>query len=456
MKANSKTGKPKKDSPPRNAGTPLLVAAAVILVVFGGVGAWSGTAPIDSAAVAPGVVAVESDRRTVQHLEGGIISEILVKENSSVRQGQVLIRLDDTRARAQEEVVRGERHTQLATEARLIAERDNRKSIAFPPELLARRATDQKVEEILKLQEVQFETRMAAIKGQRDIYRQRIQQLEEQIAGFQALVTSKQRQAELINEEIRMIEGLVKAGHVTRQRLLALQREGSRLEGEVGEHVASIAKARQTIGETQLQIIQLDNERHQDIAKELREVQAKSFESSERLGMLEDQTRRLDIVAPVDGVVIGLQYVTIGGVIAPGATILSLVPTNDRVVVQAQIAPPDIDSVHAGMPVHIRFVTVAAKQIPVLQGTLEYVSADRLTTEQRPNNLATASMPALVPNAFYTGRVTIPREELDKLDNMKLHTGMPVEVLINRGERTVLQYVMGPLSNNFARAFKEK
>ncbi|WP_395711629.1 HlyD family type I secretion periplasmic adaptor subunit [Reyranella sp.] len=440
--------------PPRNAVRPLVLAGVVILIVFGGIGAWSATAPIDSAVVAPGMIAVESDRRSVQHLEGGIVAEVLVKEGSVVKQGQLLMRLDETRTRAQEEVARGERYTQLAAEARLTAERDEQKAISFPEDLLARKS-DKKVGEILKLAEAQFQTRNAAIKGQRQILQQRIVQLEEQIEGFRALQKSKARQGELIDEEMRMIEDLVKKGHVTRQRYLALQREASRLDGEAADHIASIAKAQQTIGETKLQILQLDNDRAQEITKELREVQAKLFEATERLGMLEDQSRRLEITAPVDGTVINLAYVTVGGVVPPGATILAIVPSNEKIVAQAQVSPADIDSVHPGQSVHLRFTTVAAKNTPVLEGTLEYVSADRLTMDQRPG-LSTAAMPTLVPNAFYTARVTIDSKELAKLGDLKIHTGMPVEVLINRGERTALQYIAGPISNNFARAFKER
>lgn len=440
--------------PPRNAMRPLVLAGVVILVVFGGIGAWSATAPIDSAVVAPGMIAVETDRRSVQHLEGGIVAEVLVKEGAVVKQGQLLMRLDETRTRAQEEVARGERYTQLAAEARLTAERDDQPSVTFPEELLARKS-DKKVGEILKLANAQFTTRATAIKGQRQILQQRIVQLEEQIEGFRALQKSKARQGELIDEEMRMIEDLVKKGHVTRQRYLALQREASRLDGEAADHIASIAKAQQTIGETRLQILQLDNDRAQEITKELREVQAKMFEATERLGMLEDQSRRLEITAPVDGTVINLAYVTVGGVVPPGATILAIVPSNEKIVAQAQVSPADIDSVHPGQSVHIRFSTAAAKNTPVVEGTLEYVSADRLTMDQRPG-LSTAAMPTLVPNAFYTARVAIDNKELAKLGDLKIHTGMPVEVLINRGERTALQYIAGPLSNNFARAFKER
>ena len=444
----------KDAAPPRNAMRPLVLAGVVILVVFGGIGAWSATAPIDSAVVAPGMIAVETDRRAVQHLEGGIVAEVLVKEGAIVKQGQLLMRLDETKTRGQEEVARGERYTQLAAEARLTAERDYRPSVTFPDELLARKS-EKKVADILKLANAQFETRATAIKGQRQILQQRIVQLEEQIEGFRALQKSKARQSELIDEEMRMIEDLVKKGHVTRQRYLALQREASRLDGEAADHIASIAKAQQTIGETKLQILQLDNDRQQEITKELRDVQAKLFEATERLGMLEDQSRRLEITAPVDGTVINLAYVTVGGVVPPGATILAIVPSNEKIVAQAQVSPADIDSVHPGQLVHIRFSTASAKNTPVLEGTLEYVSADRLTMDQRPG-LSTAAMPTLVPNAFYTARVTIDNAQLAKLGDLKIHTGMPVEVLINRGERTALQYIAGPLSNNFARAFKER
>ena len=439
--------------PPRNPVKPLVVAALVVVTVFGGVGAWSATAPIDSAVVASGVVAVESERRTVQHLEGGIVSEILVKDGATVRAGQVLMRLDDTRIRAQDETVRGERYAQLAIEARLLAERDDLPSIQFPAALMSR-MSDKKIREIVDLQKSQFEAKQTAIKGQRQILQQRIQQLDEQIVGLEALHKSKRRQGDLIEEEIRMIEGLVKAGHVTKQRMLALQREASRLDGEAADHISAIAKARQQIGEARLQIMQLDNDRQQEIAKELRDVQSKLFESAERLNMTEDQARRLEVIAPVDGVVMNLAYVTVGGVVSPGATILTIVPSNDKLIVQAQISPADVDSVHPGQTVHIRFTTVAAKQVPVLTGTLEYVSADRLINEQRPG-ITSSNAPALVPNAYYSGRITVDAKELEKLDKLKLHAGMPVEVLINRGQRTVFQYVMGPLSNQFARAFKE-
>ena len=439
---------------PRNPLRPLAIAGATIVIVFGGVGAWSATAPIDSAVVAPGVIAVESERRTLQHLEGGIVADVLVRDGMPVKEGQLLIRLDETRVHAQDEVIRAERQAQLAIEARLLAERDDRATIEFPKSLYEQRS-NRKLQEIMALQQSQFETRRAAISGQRQILNQRVQQLEEQIVGLEALQRSKTRQAGFIQEEIKMIEGLVKAGHVTRQRLLSLQREQARLDGEAADHVSAIAKARQQIGETRLQIMQLDNDRQQEISKELRDVQAKLFESAEKLNMTEDQTRRLDIVAPVDGVVMNLAFVTIGGVIGPGATVATIVPTNDKLVVQAQISPADVDTIHPGQQVNIRFSTAAAKQVPVVVGTLEYVSPDRLISEQKPG-LTSSSAPALAPSAYYSGRIVVPPEELRKLDKIKLHAGMPVEVLISRGERTVLEYVMAPLSNNFARAFKER
>lgn len=439
---------------PRNPLRPLAIAATIVIVVFGGVGAWSATAPIDSAVVAPGVIAVESERRTVQHLEGGIVAEIMVRDGMPVKQGQALIRLDDTRVKAQDEVIRAERYAQLAIEARLLAEREDRSSIEFPAVLHERRS-DKKLQEIMALQQSQFEARRAAIEGQRQILQQRVQQLDEQIVGLEALQKSKVRQSGYIVDELKMIEGLVKAGHVTRQRLLALQREQARLDGEAADHVSAIAKAKQQIGETRLQIMQLNNDRQQEITKELREVQAKLFESAEKLNMTEDQTRRLDIMAPVDGVVMNLAFVTVGGVVAPGATVATIVPTDDRLVVQAQISPADVDSIHPGQQVHIRFTTAAAKQVPVVLGTLEYVSPDRLVSEQRPG-MTSSSSPAISPNAYYSGRIVVAPDELNKLDKIKLHAGMPVEVLITRGERTVLEYVMAPLSNNFARAFKER
>lgn len=440
--------------PPTDSARPLLIGMGLIAVIFFGLGGWAMVAPLDSAVVAPGAIANELNRRTVQHLEGGIISEILVTDGTVVKEGDVLIRLDPTRAKAQEEVVRGELDVNEAIEARLLAERDNLPAINLPQRLISRQS-DPKVAEIIALQRSQFMTRRAALAGQRSILEQRIQQLEQQIIGTVALQRSKEQQIRYIAEELESLRDLVRDGHVTRTRYLSLERERSRLEGERGDHLASIARSQQAIGESKLQILQLEKERQQEVANQLRDIQSRVFELRERLVAAQDVLKRIDIVSPVSGTVINLAYVTVGGVISPGLPILSIVPVDDRMVVEAEIPPAEIDTVHAGQEVTVRLMTGGSKNIPVLKGKVESVSADRLSREARPD-LKGGQVPIVGGYSYYLARISIPKQELAHLDGLQVYAGMPVEALISRGERTVMEYIMKPLTSSFGRAFKEQ
>lgn len=439
--------------PPKDSLRPLIWGLALIVIVFFGLGTWAALAPLESAVVAPGAITVESNRRTIQHLEGGIIQEILVKEGSVVREGDVLIRLDPTRARAQEEVLRGELDANEVIEARLLAERDNRPSFNLPARLAG--SSDPKVAEIIALQRNQFAARKSALAGQVQILEQRIQQLQQQIIGTQALQRSKEQQIRFITEELDSLRDLVRDGHVTRTRYLALERERSRLDGERGDHISAISRAQQGIGEAKLQILQLEKDRQQEVTTQLREVQSRIFELRERLVAAQDVLKRSDITAPVDGTVVNLAYVTPGGVISPGAPILSIVPNDDRMVVEAEIPPADIDTVRPGQDVTVRLLTVGSKEIPVLHGRLETVSADRLSREPR-QDMRGGPAPAVGSYSYYMGRVSIAKDEFSQLQGLHVYAGMPVEVLINRGERTVLEYILQPLTRSFGRAFKEQ
>jgi HlyD family type I secretion membrane fusion protein len=421
---------------------PLRVGALVILLTFGGLGLWAALAPIDSAAVAPGVVMVESNRRVIQHLEGGIVRDILVEEGSKVKAGDVLVRLEDTRAKAQLNILLSDLDSNLAIESRLLAERDGAATIKFPAELLDR-IGDAGDRTMLTAQDNMFRARKASIAGQKAILEERIEQFRQQIIGFQALQRSKEQQLATIKDELGGLTGLLQDGYVTKSRVLSLQREASRLEGEAGDHIASIARSEQGIGEARLQIFQLEKTHQEEVTKELRDVQERVVEAREKVVAADDIMRRIDVIAPVSGTVLNLAIHTKGGVVAPGAAMMEIVPENDTLVLDVQISPQDIDTVHVGDQVGIHISAVDTRLTPVIFGTLDTISADRIT-DQRTGA------------PYYKGRVTIAQDQLDRLGEHRLHSGMAVEAMVKRGEQSVLHYLMKPLLDSLSRSFKEK
>jgi HlyD family type I secretion membrane fusion protein len=421
---------------------PIRIGGLIILATFGGFGLWAAVSKIDSAAMAPGVVTVESNRRAIQHLEGGIVRDILVEDGATVKAGDVLVRLEDTRAKAQVNILDDDLDSDLAIEARLLAERDGLKDPVYPKELLDHVAQS-KNEALISGQTNLFHARMTAIGGQKLILEQRVEQYKEQIVGLRALQKSKEVQLATIQDELHGLAGLLESGYVTKSRVLALQREEARLQGETGDHISAIARAEQGIGEAKLQMFQLDKQHQEEVAKDLRDVQNRILEARQKVIAADDVMRRIDITAPVDGTVLNLAVHTKGGVVAPGATIMEIVPNNDALVLEVQISPLDIDSIHTNDKVAIHISAVDTRLTPVIYGTLETISADRIT-DQRTGN------------SYYKGRVTITKEELDRLGEHKLHSGMAVEAMVQRGEQSVLHYLLKPLIDSLTHSFKEK
>lgn len=421
---------------------PLRIGMIIILVTFFGFGLWAATAPLDSAAQAPGVVVSESSRRVIQHLEGGIVREIRVDDGQEVKEGDVLIRLDDTRAKAQLGIVQADLDLQQAIRARLLAERDGMKDITFPDDLLKRAAKDPSVASIIAGQKNLFSARIASLRGQHDILEQRIGQLNEQVAGLRSEVTSKSEQGHLIKEELTDQNGLLENGYTTKTRVLALRREAARLEGELGDHLATIAKTEQNIGETRLQMLQVEKQHQEEVARDLRDAQARVTEDTEKQIASVDVLNRIDIRAPVTGTVLNLQVHTAGGVVAPGAALMEIVPANDELVVDAQVNPLDIDTVHTGQEVALHISTVGARLIPVIYGRLDNVSADRITDQKSGHS-------------YYKAKITISKEQLDRLGDVRLHNGMAVEAMITRGSQTALHYAIKPLLESLTRSFRE-
>lgn len=420
---------------------PLRFALFTILFGVGGVFGWGAFAMIDSAVVAPGTLMVEGNRRNVQHLEGGIVGEVLVRDGVIVAAGQPLIRLDDTRVRAGLNVVLDETDRVRARIAVLTAEREEAPAPAFPPELVARR-TEPKVAEIMAVQGDEFIARRAALQGQIEILTQRALQLQKQIDGLNVRIESNDRQLALVRQEILGVEGLVRMGLERLPRLLALQREEARLIGERGEAIENVARTQQAVGEAEMQRAQLLRARQEEIAKELRELQGRLLELREREISANDQLTRLTIDAPEAGMVMDLRYTTRGGVIAPGSQVASIVPQEERLVVEVQITPVDVDTVRIGMPASIRLSHAAARTTPILEGSVERIAPDRMTDQR-------TGMP------YFVARVGFAAEELAKHEALRLQPGMHAEVLIRRGERSFASYLARPLADRFAKSIRE-
>jgi len=428
-------------SPKAPVWRPLRLALFIILFGVGGVFGWGAFAMIDSAVVAPGTLMVEGNRRNVQHLEGGIVGEVLVRDGALVVAGQALIRLDDTRVRAGLNVVLDETDRARARIAVLSAERENAPAPLFPAELMARR-TDPKVAEILSVQGEEFIARRNSLQGQIEILTQRALQLQKQIDGLNVRIESNDRQLALVRQEIVGVESLVRIGLERLPRLLSLQREEARLIGERGEAIENVARTQQAVGEAEMQRAQLLRARQEEIAKELRELQGRLLELREREISANDQLMRLTIDAPEGGMVMDLRYTTRGGVIAAGSQIASIVPQEERLVLEVQITPTDVDTVRVGMPASIRLSHAAARTTPILEGSVERISPDRMTDQR-------TGMP------YFVGRIAFAPEELTRYEHLRLQPGMHAEVLIRRGERSFASYLARPLADRFAKSIRE-
>jgi len=419
-----------------------LLGFAVLLLAFVGFGGWAAVAKLGSAAVAPGMVTVESYRKTIQHLEGGIIKEIRVRDGDTVTEGQVLVRLEDTQPRAQLEIVRSGYLALRALEVRLIAERDNLERIVFPNELVSLQ-DDPRVRETLNGQDRVFKARRDSMQGEIAVLEQRIEQLQAQISGLDALQQSEKQRIDSLNGELQDFRKLLKEGHVDKLRVLDLERSIAALEGDRAEHLADMARAKMQIGETRLQIMQVKKKFLAEVVAELRDVQTKIFDAQERMRALRDTLERTEIRASNEGIVVGLGVHTVGGVISPGTRILDIVPRGEPLVVEAQVQPTDIDKVHPGLTADIRFSAFKARTTPVVEGKVLTVSADRLIDQADKR-------------AYYLARIEVTPEGMAQLHGLQLLPGMPAEVIIKTGERTFLEYLLQPLLDSFARSFKEE
>lgn len=418
-----------------------LAGTAIVLLGLGGFIGWAATAPLASGAVASGTITVETSRKVVQHLEGGIIAELLVREGDRISAGQSLVRLDDIEARATHRMLLDHHAALLAQEARLIAERDGLDAMPVP-EALQSRITEPQVIDALDGQRRIFESRRAILAGQVDIVEQRVAQYRSQIDALRAQLGAGADQNRFIDAEMADVQSLLAQGLERRPRLLGLQREAARLKGLQGDYRARIAQVEDAIAEAELELLNLRKARMEQAMVELREVQVRRAEVAERLQSAEARLGRHDISAPQAGRVLNLRYHTVGGVVPPGGPLLDIVPEDDTLVIEARVRPHDVEAVTIGATARVTLAGLPYRTTPRLLGAVTHVSADAVQDERTG-----------VP--YFVAKIGVPTEELERLGNAELRPGMPADVVIEASTRTVLDYLVQPLVESFHTAFRE-
>lgn len=422
----------------------LILGTAIVAFILFGIGGWAATMELGGAVVASGSLVVDSNVKKVQHLSGGIVKEIKVREGDHVKTGDILVRLDETQTKAANSVVTKNLEELTAQQARFEAERDSADHIDFPAALieLARDSNSDAARTMIAEQKL-FELRRQSREGKKAQLNERISQLKEEIRGDIGQTAAKEREIQLINKELQGVRELQQENLVPLSRLTALERDAARIEGERSQLTAATAQAKGKITETELQIIQVDQDLRSEVGKDLGETRAKVSEFVEREVATADQLRRLDIRAPQNGIVQQLAVHTVGGVIAAGDTIMLIVPDEDTLTVEVKIAPQDIDQLYVGQVATLRFTVFNARTTPEIEGKVSLISAD-ITQDQRTGI------------SYYLGRITPNATEIARLGDVKLIPGMPVTAFIKTSERTMLSYLTKPLRDQAERAFKEK
>jgi membrane fusion protein, epimerase transport system len=413
-----------------------LIAA---FLVFGVFGVWATTAPIDGASHAQGTVTVRSHKKLVQHLEGGIIADILVSNGSVVAAGDPLFLLDATQSRAQLDIVRAQMTAGKALEARLIAERDGLDSIEFPDEL---RLIDVEAAVEIESQTRIFNARRDARVGRVNMLEHRIEQLQSRLVGLREMQSSKEELMNSYRSELEEVRELLSDGFSDTNRLRQVERSYASVRGEIAELSSNIAATEMQISETRMEIVQVEREFQSEVVSHLGETQSRLKDQQEQRVALQDVVNRKVVRAPDAGVVNGMEVHTIGGVIPPGAPVAEIVPEGDELIIEARVSPVDIDRVAVGQSAYVRFTSFSAQTTPNVTGTVIHVSADAIYDQQ-------------TGLSHYMTRISVDPDELEAHGNLILVPGMPAEVFISSGARTLMQYLLKPITSAMARSFIE-
>ena len=412
---------------------------AIIGIFMVGFGSWSVVAPLESAAIAPGFVEVETRRKTVQHLEGGLIGAILVKDGQRVTRGDVVLRLDDTKARTSLSVLQSRLWDGLAAEARLLAERAGAAKVTYPEELTSL-SDDPVVSRILAGQNKIFETRRALQASKTRLIEQRIAKAKEEILGLNGQQSATERRIGFIRKELASVKDLFDKGYERQPRLLALEGDQAELEGSRARLVSDAARAQQTIAEAELSVLNLNNQLQQEVSGDLQETRQTILQTREHIQQWRDVMKRTEVRAPVSGTVTEMKVFPTGAVVGPGEPLMEIVPQQDKLVVSAQLRPEDIDLVHPGLPAQVQLTPYKQRHVPPVEGKVFYVSPDAL--QQKQTGLT-----------YYEAKIELDPATAEGIDILP---GMPAQAMIRTGQRTVALYALSPILDSFDRAFRDK
>ena len=413
----------------------------VLIVSLGGFGAWAYLAPLSSAAIAPGVIIVESKRKPIQHLEGGIVQQVHVSDGDFVIKGQPLITLNPTKAQASLLRLRAQWQSDLARLNRLQSELANHPEIQFDMRLLSL-GSDPNVASLLKTQNNLFAKRQSLKSGESEVLEQKVEQSKLDLQGFQQRYYAGTRSLKYLEEQVQMHQKLLLSGNTSKSRLLDLQRERSQLQGDVADLKARIGHSKRTIAEAKLELINADYTYAKTLGEEIQDLERKLNETREAMVNAQDVLTRVEIVAPQSGVVVGLNIVSENAIVPPGETLMELVPQEDELIVEALVKPEDIEALRVGLDTQVRLTAYSFRKTPPINGKLIHISADRISDQ------ATGS-------SAYLARVSLNKAELKALESISLYPGMPAEVMILLEQQTPLEYLLNPLSVSAYKAMRE-
>lgn len=419
---------------------PVTAGLLIILVFVIGSLVWASTATLASAVIASGQLKVDSNRKQIQHLDGGIVTDILVSDGQQVKAGDPLIILDPVQAESSLGIVASALFSAEVQKVRLQAERDG----LVAPDFSAISTINYNDEDnLIKAQQSLFDIRLSVQKSQEEILNQQITNLQSQIEGYESQQVSTKKQLDISRDELNNLQELKKQGLVGNERLLELQRNIAQLEGRAGELISAKAGAKASIDEKRLELVRIKRSFNEQVLAELQEIESQILDLKERNNAASHQLKQMIVYAPVDGSIVGLNVHTIGGVVVPGQLLMEIVPANDLLIIEGQVSPADVDDLHVGQFARVKLSGLQQRTTPELQGSLKYVSADSILDERSGMS-------------YFIIRVTVTAEELAKLATDQLIPGMPAEVFVQTGERTAMDYLLQPLTDTIDRAWRER
>jgi protease secretion system membrane fusion protein len=410
---------------------------------FGGFLLWASLAPLDEGVPTGGIVAIDTKRKAVQHQVGGIVKQVFVKEGQFVKSEDPLIRLDDAMTLANFEAIRQHYLTLRAMEGRLLAEQANQGKITFHPDLL-QASTDPYIKQTINNQEQLFQSRRMSLQADMQAIKESIQGQEASIQGYEGMLSARKSQLTFIQEDLDGMRNLVKEGYAPRNKQFELERMAAEMIGSTADLQGNIQRARSAIGEMKMRAIQRTQEYRKEVDSQLSDVRREVQADGDKFRAASQEMARTVIRAPSEGQVVGLSVQTVGGVIGPGQKLMDIVPANETLLLETKVPPHMIDRVHPGLPTDVRFSSFAHSPSLVVHGKVDSISSDLITEPQNPNI------------AYYLARVSLTPEGIKELGGRQLQAGMPAEVVILTGERSMLTYLLHPLLKRMATSMKEE